>query len=123
MATRSSYLVLTAFVGIQMALLVLFPAATPAGFIAAELGLGALEWLVVHHVEAIQTDFVDGGFLGFGDLPARLFDFGAEVLELLARLPREQRAVARFDGGRRFAGVAMHDVRAGQHAEIGRESC
>src|ERR1035437_3403406 len=96
-----------AFVGIQMALLVFLPAATPAGFIAAQFRLGAFERLVVHHVEAGQTDVVDGGLLHLGNLLVRLLDFGAEVFQLRARLAREECAILGLDGGRRLAARAM----------------
>src|ERR1017187_9204807 len=46
---------LPAFVRVQMALLVLLPAAAPAGFIAAQFRLGAFEGLVVPQVEALQA--------------------------------------------------------------------
>src|ERR1035438_7914838 len=88
---------LPAFVRVQMALLVLLPAAAPAGFIAAQFRLGAFEGLVVHQVEALQAHIVDGGLLRLGDLLARLFDFAAQALQLLARRGREQGAVLFLD--------------------------
>src|ERR1035437_8343325 len=95
--SRISGPVSAAFVGIPMAILAFVPAPTPAGFIAAQFGLGAFECLVVHHVEAIQTDFVDGGLLHLGDLLPRLLDFRAEVFQLLAGLAREQCADRKSD--------------------------
>src|ERR1035438_2208947 len=100
-----------------MALLVLFPTATPAGFVAAQFGLGAFEWFGVHHVEAIQAYFVDGGLLHLGNLLPRGFDFRPEVLQLLARLARELRAVPGLDRSRWLGVRAMHDERAGEHAD------
>src|SRR5450631_2579356 len=84
-----------AFVRVQMALLVLFPTATPAGFIAAQFRRGAFEGLVLHHVETVRADFVDRGLLWLhpGHLLPRGFDFRTEVLQFLARLARELRAV------------------------------
>src|ERR1017187_3650669 len=111
--------VLAAFVGVQVALLVLLPAATPAGFVAAQFGLGAFECFVLYHVEAICADFVDGGLLCLhpSDLLPRGFYFRAEVFQLLARLARELRAEPCLDGNGRLGVRAMHDKRAGQHAD------
>src|ERR1019366_1522862 len=108
---------LAASVGVQVALLVLLPAATPAGFIAAQFGLGALDCFVLHHVESVQTDFVDGGLLHLSNLLPRGFDFGTEVLQLLTRLARELRAVPGLDGSGRLGVRAVHDERARQRGD------
>jgi len=115
--SMTEYRTLYQHVCFEVAVLVTFPAAAPAGFIAARFGLGTVERLVVHHFEAIQADIVDGCLLRFGHLLPRPFDFGTQALQFLTRRAREQGAMFCLDGGRRIAVRAMHDVRAGQHAD------
>src|ERR1039457_5975929 len=116
MATPSciSGTVLAAFVGVQVALLVLLPAATPAGFVAAQFGLGAFECFVLYHVEAICADFVDGGLLCLhpSDLLPRVVYVRAELVQLLALRALEWRAEPGLYGNGRLVVRAMHDKRA-----------